>query len=754
MNTTRFIDGIHYHTLEPIRVTLTGNIITCVAPLPLSAAIDASSLPTLAPGLFDLQVNGAGGVDFNELGVTGSAPGGAARAAAWLASRGTTRFLATFITASEASLLRALRALAAEVDTAPAESLLRSALAGVHLEGPFISALDGFRGAHPAADVAPECDWERFVRAQEASGGRVRLVTLAPEVPGAIDFIARAAASGVAVAVGHSAARSSDFAAAAAAGATIATHVGNAVPGTLPRHPNPLWDALACDDLSPSLIADGHHLPPSFLAVALRASRTPFLVSDATAFSGSPPGRYDAHIGGAVELDAAGRLSVVGGSGALAGAVLPLAAGVGVAAAALAHRAPSTAAALAAAWDLASLAPAAALGRNTAVAKVVASGPRGLEVNAAADIVAFDWVGSQAAPQDGVRIRRVWVSGRAVGEEGYTEEEAPSVAAATPLMCPICGCADALGCAVCGAFAIACSACAPRAWRAHIGLGGDAAGVTHSMCAPPAAAGGLLGGPRGLRGAIAIVTGGSGGMGPTIGAALAARGIGTIIFAQRDCARATSAVAGAVAAGATALAMPLDVSSRDSVDTFFAAFCARFARLDVLVNVAGDCPRTAIGDVSEEEFDKVGRVNAEGPLWMCQAARPLLWSSGGGAIVNIGSLAGEDGANAASIAYTMAKAALRGMMMQLAKEGFPAGTVASERGAAPLIRVNNVSPGPVATEMLKSMDATRLAAITAATLTGRITGIDEVAAAVAYLAIDAVNLTGQTLQLSGGVLRR
>ena len=139
---------------------------------------------------------------------------------------------------------------------------------------------------------------------------------------------------------------------------------------------------------------------------------------------------------------------------------------------------------------------------------------------------------------------------------------------------------------------------------------------------------------------------------------------------------------------------------------------------------------------------------------MSQAARPLFWTSGGGTIVNIGSLAGEDGANAASIAYTMAKSALRGMMMQLAKDCFPPNTALSDRCDAPLIRCNNVSPGPVATAMLASMDPEKLSGITASTLTGRITSVEEVAAAVVYLAIDALNVTGQTIQLSGGVIRR
>ena len=256
---------------------------------------------------------------------------------------------------------------------------------------------------------------------------------------------------------------------------------------------------------------------------------------------------------------------------------------------------------------------------------------------------------------------------------------------------------------------------------------------------------------------IAIVTGGSGGMGVAIGAELAARGVGTIVFAQRRAADA--AVAAARAAGAAAVhSLALDVSTRAGVQDFFSRFGALgLGGLHFLVNVSGDCPRTPLPEVGEEEMSATFAVNAAGPFWMCQAARPLMWASGGGAIVSIGSVAGEDGAFAASIAYTMAKAALRGMMMQLAKNGFPPEAYAPgapPRASFPLVRINNVAPGPVDTPMLASMSAADQAKITAATLTDRVTGTAEVAKAVAHLLLDAHNTTGPTMQLSGGIIRR
>lgn len=248
---------------------------------------------------------------------------------------------------------------------------------------------------------------------------------------------------------------------------------------------------------------------------------------------------------------------------------------------------------------------------------------------------------------------------------------------------------------------------------------------------------------------VAIVTGGSGGMGPSIGVALARRGVGTIIFAQRG--SADAAVAAVRALGVASSSLLLDISSRAGVVEFYERFTAAgYNRLDFLVNVAGDAPRTAVADVDEAEMASCLAVNLTGPFWMCQLSRPIMFAGGGGAVVNIGSLAGEDGAFAASPSYSMAKAGLSGMMKALAKQGFPS---EGGRASGALIRINNVSPGPVATAMLTSMAPADLAKITAATLTNKVTSVEEIAAAVTYLLLDAVNTTGQTLNINGGVTR-
>jgi N-acetylglucosamine-6-phosphate deacetylase len=252
------------------------------------------------PGFFDLQVNGFGGVDFNGPGLTGDR---VLEAVERVRVTGVTRFLPTLITSSFARFAASARVLA---------SVRHPSIAGIHMEGPYLSAEDGPRGAHPREHVTP-ATIDDFTRRQDAAGGRIVLVTLAPEVPGALTLIAHLAASGVRVAIGHTAATPGQIADAVAAGATLATHLGNGCAQLLPRHPNAIWEMLAADALTASLIVDGHHLPPSTVKAMVRAkepART-ILVTDAIAAAGCPPGRYTI---GAVEctLRADGRVSLPG----------------------------------------------------------------------------------------------------------------------------------------------------------------------------------------------------------------------------------------------------------------------------------------------------------------------------------------------------------------------------------------------------------------------------------------------------------
>lgn len=252
------------------------------------------------PGFFDLQVNGFAGVDFNAADLSGDA---VAMALERLHATGVTRCLPTLITAPLDRFAAAATVIARMAD---------AAIAGIHMEGPYLSREEGARGAHPAEHLC-SATRDDFERRQEAAEGRIVLVTLAPEVPGALELIEHLVPRGVRVAIGHTTASPQQIAAAIAAGATLATHLGNGCARMLPRHPNPIWELLAADGVAASLIVDGHHLPVATVKAMVRAKgigRT-ILVSDAVAAAGCAPGPYS--IGGvACSLGADGRVSLPG----------------------------------------------------------------------------------------------------------------------------------------------------------------------------------------------------------------------------------------------------------------------------------------------------------------------------------------------------------------------------------------------------------------------------------------------------------
>ena len=263
------------------------------------------------PGLFDLQVNGFGGIDFNASDLTSDR---VSEAIDRMRRTGVTRCLPTLITSSFGQFAGSARAISGTA---------HAAIAGIHMEGPYISPEDGPRGAHPREHVAP-ASIDDFKKRQEAADGRIVLVTLAPEVTGADGLIEHLLATGIRVALGHTAATPQQIERAIAAGATLATHLGNGCAQMLPRHPNVIWELLAADTLFASLIVDGHHLPASTVKALVRAKGVDktMLVTDATAAAGCSPGTYT--MGGvtcALGLD--GRVSLPG-TPYLAGSALTL----------------------------------------------------------------------------------------------------------------------------------------------------------------------------------------------------------------------------------------------------------------------------------------------------------------------------------------------------------------------------------------------------------------------------------------------
>ena len=268
------------------------------------------------PGFVDLQVNGFAGIDFGDPELTSER---LLEAVAAIGKTGVTCFLPTLITSS----LETFSACARTIARTP-----HPAIAGIHMEGPYISPEDGYRGAHARAFVRG-ADVDDFRRRQDAAEGRIRLLTVAPEVPGALRVIEHAVAGGVRVAMGHTGATGPQIADAVKAGATLSTHLGNGCPATIPRHPNVIWEQLGEDRLPASFIVDGHHLPPATVKSMIRA-KTParsILVTDAIAAAGMPTGRYT--LGGQeVELSPTGRVAAPGASN-LAGSALRLDVAIG-----------------------------------------------------------------------------------------------------------------------------------------------------------------------------------------------------------------------------------------------------------------------------------------------------------------------------------------------------------------------------------------------------------------------------------------
>lgn len=241
----------------------------------------------IAPGFFDLQINGALGFSFVDPDLTEKQVLQIVRCCH---SHGITSLCPTLITTSTNNFLHGFSTLEVARQN---NAILARSIAGYHLEGPWINQEEGPRGAHPRDQVRLP-DWDEFLRYQDAANGRILLVTLAPELPGALPMIERLTDRGVVVAIGHTAANANQIDAAVAAGARLSTHLGNGCSSLMDRHFNPIWPQLGNNRLWASLIADGHHLPASMLRSLLQAkspART-ILTCDASSLAGLPPGNY------------------------------------------------------------------------------------------------------------------------------------------------------------------------------------------------------------------------------------------------------------------------------------------------------------------------------------------------------------------------------------------------------------------------------------------------------------------------------
>jgi N-acetylglucosamine-6-phosphate deacetylase len=266
---------------------------------------------TLGPALFDVHNHGAKGHDVME-----ATPAALDAIGSFLSSRGTGSYLATTVTAPLNTTLWSLSGLAKLLERPAIAGQARPI--GIHLEGPFLS--HSKRGVQPAEHLlAP--DIATFDRFFEAAEGHIRLMTLAPELPGAVELTAHATARGVRVSLGHSNATAAETRAAIAAGAVSATHTFNAMRPLDHREPGILGTVLTCDTLFAEMICDGIHTAREMAKLWWRAKgpERAILVTDAMSAAGMPDGEYQ--LGGFAVQVANGR-AMVGDT--LAGSVLTL----------------------------------------------------------------------------------------------------------------------------------------------------------------------------------------------------------------------------------------------------------------------------------------------------------------------------------------------------------------------------------------------------------------------------------------------
>ena len=240
----------------------------------------------IAPGFIDIQINGFMGVDFADQHLDIEGVRKAVRA---LWRYGVTSFLPTLITADQSQLLYSFSILSKAME----DKEIGNSIPGFHLEGPYISPVQGFRGAHLEKYIRPP-DWNEFLKLQGAAQNGIKLITVAPEIEGAIPFIQQCNRHGIVVSLGHTNGNAKEIRNAVDAGASMSTHLGNGCANMINRHQNPIWPQLADDRISASIIADGFHLNQEEILCfhKIKKSSRTILVSDALDLAGLEPGEY------------------------------------------------------------------------------------------------------------------------------------------------------------------------------------------------------------------------------------------------------------------------------------------------------------------------------------------------------------------------------------------------------------------------------------------------------------------------------
>ena len=275
-------------TESPVNILVENGKVIQIEPYQKGSSCDFGGTDLfLCSGFFDPQVNGFGGVDFNSPRLTSERLHQAGRS---LASTGVTCFFPTLITSSYERMVRQFKIIA---DTIKNDPLLRKMCPGIHLEGPYISPEDGPRGVHLREFVRPP-RWEELEKFQEVSEGRIKCVTLAPEVEGAIPFIEKAVAYGIVIGIGHTNASGEVLEEAVRAGARLSCHLGNAPSALLPHYQKNIEKQLTMNQLMVSIITDGVHLSCDVVKNTVRAKGIDriLLATDSMAGAGVSSGKY------------------------------------------------------------------------------------------------------------------------------------------------------------------------------------------------------------------------------------------------------------------------------------------------------------------------------------------------------------------------------------------------------------------------------------------------------------------------------
>jgi N-acetylglucosamine-6-phosphate deacetylase len=279
------IEGIHYDTGNPVRIQIVDGFIESI--IETECTKNEKFNLFVAPGLIDNQINGYAGVDFSGSNLSAD---DVIEATKSIWREGVTTFLPTLLTNSHENLIKNFKILKKAIGK---DEMLRESVAGFHLEGPYISPEEGYRGCHPVQHIRKPSIKE-FQEYQKASGGRIIQITLAPEIEGAIEFISLCTHDGIVVALGHTNASADQINQAVENGARLSTHLGNGCANFIHRHKNPIWPQLANDRLTTSVIADGQHLLPEEIRVfyKVKGPENIILTSDVIYLAGMGPGRY------------------------------------------------------------------------------------------------------------------------------------------------------------------------------------------------------------------------------------------------------------------------------------------------------------------------------------------------------------------------------------------------------------------------------------------------------------------------------